>query len=624
MSEGKPRSTLLVVVVCAVAAVGLLFLLRPRQVEESAPGGGTNQRGFEDVAAESGIDFQMGFLPNEQGATFRINLYDHGCGVAVGDASGDGKDDIYFLNQLGANALFENRGDGTFVETTEEAGVGLPDRISVGATFADYDNDGDQDLFVTSTRGGNTLFRNRGDGAFEEVTDEAGVEYVGHSQTAAFFDFDNDGYLDLYVVNTAEWTTADFDSDSQYFVGKGKLGGLNDVVQSPIEHNLLYHNNRDGTFTNVTEGSGLSGRGWASDVAVFDYDDDGRLDVFVTSMFGPDQLYRNLGNGTFEDVTRKAFDRTSFGAIGSKVFDYDDDGRLDLIIVDMHSDMWMGLDYNHLSLPIAREHETDKFDYFYGPDTPGDPELMRMEQDLEVTLDFRHDDVLFGNVLFRNRGDGTFEELTDHAHLETFWPWGVATGDFDNDSHEDVFMAGGMGYPFYYWPNYLMLNRGDGTFVDVAESRGIEPPVDGIYLDEKIQDRFAVRSSRCAATADFNGDGRLEIVTNNFNHLPYYYRNDFPRKNYIAFRLTGTRSNRDAIGATVTLTVGERKIVRLLQTAGGYLSQSSKVLHFGLDDFEQVDQAEIVWPSGQRQIISHPELNLLHEIAEPEEPGNPD
>jgi hypothetical protein len=505
------------------------------------------------------------------------------------------------------------------VDKTQDAGVALPNRISNGATFSDYDNDGDQDLFVTSTRGGNVLFRNSGNGKFEEITDAAGLAYVGHSQTAAFFDFDNDGSLDLYIVNTAEWTGAEFDEASHYYIGKGKTGGLSAVIDSPKEYNLLYHNNKDGTFTNVTEKSGLKGRGWASDVAVFDYDEDGFLDVFVTSMFGPDQFYRNLGNGTFADVTQDVFGRTSFGAIGSKVFDYDGDGRLDLVIVDMHSDMWMGLDYNHNSLAEANKSATKKFDFFFGPDTTKDPELMRMEQDLEGTLDFRHDEVLFGNVLFRNLGNGKFEEVTEQANLETFWPWGVATSDFDNDSHEDVFMAGGMGYPFYYWPNALMLNQGDGTFVDVADSQGIEPPVEGIYLDEKIQDRYAVRSSRCAATADFDGDGRVEIVTNNFNHRPYYYRNFFPQKNYIAFRLTGTKSNRDAIGAKVTLTVGERKLVRLLQTAGGYLSQSSKVIHFGLGELQQVDQAEIVWPGGQRQIIAKPEINKSHQVTEPKE-----
>jgi hypothetical protein len=505
------------------------------------------------------------------------------------------------------------------VEKTAEAGVVLGDRVCNGATFADYDNDGDQDLFVTSTRGGNTLFRNRGNGQFDVVTEETGVSHVGHSQTAAFFDYDNDGWLDLYVVNTAEWTTSDFVEAGHYFSGKGEVDGLAAVIDSPRENNLLYHNNHDGTFTDVTDIAQLKGRGWSSDVAVLDYDEDGWLDVFVTSMFGPDQLYRNLGNGSFADVTRDVLGRTSFGAIGSKVFDYDGDGRLDILVVDMHSDMWMGLDYNHISLAVARQSATKRFDDFYGPETKNRPELMQLEQDLEGILDFRHDDVVFGNVLFRNRGDGRFEDRTLQANLETFWPWGVATGDVDNDGDEDVFVAAGMGYPFYYWPNSLMLNQGNGTFVDMADSAGIEPPVEGIYLEQKIQDRFAVRSSRCAATADFDGDGRLDIVTNNFNHRPYYFRNSLPPQNYLAFRLAGTRSNRDAIGARITLTVGERRMVRLLPTAGGYLSQSSKVVHFGLGDVPQVDQAEIVWPSGRRQVIPNPGLNERHDVTEPDE-----
>lgn len=617
MTSEDSRPRLVPVALCILAAVVAYFVFLPTRPDVSGPITDFGEARFRDAAAESGIDFQMGFLPGEQGTTFKINLYDHGCGVAVGDANGDGHDDIYFLNQLGSNALFENTGDGTFVDRTAEAGIGLSDRISNGATFSDYDNDGDQDLFVTSTRGGNVLFQNQGNGIFVDVTQEAGLAYVGHSQTAAFFDFNNDGYLDLYVVNTADWTTTEFDESLKYYLGKGITGGLGAVINSSPEYNLLYQSNRDGTFTDVSESAGMKGRGWASDVAVFDYDEDGNQDVFVTSMFGPDQLYRNLGNGQFTDVTRDVFERTSFGAIGSKLFDYDGDGRLDLIIVDMHSDMWMGLDYNHTSLAVAKTSETKKFDYFYGPDTPKDPDLLQLEDDLEGILDFRHEDVLFGNVLFRSLGNGEFEEVTQEANLETFWPWGVATGDFNNDSHEDVFMAAGMGYPFYYWPNSLMMNRGDGSFVDVAETQGIEPPAEGIYLEDKIQDRYAVRSSRCAATGDFDGDGRLEIVTNNFNHRPYYFRNSFPQRNYIAFDLTGTKSNRDAIGAIVTLRLGERKMVRLLQTAGGYLSQSSKRIHFGLADNDKVDELEILWPSGQRQRLLNPELNRRHQITEP-------
>src|SRR5689334_10299140 len=169
--------------------------------------------GFVERGERAGIKFEMHNLPDEQGAQrCRINLYDHGSGLAIGDFDNDGRDDIYFANQRGPNALYRNKGDGTFEDVTAKAGVGVDGRVSVAATFADYDNDGNEDLFVTTTRGGNTLFHNRGDGTFENVTEKAGVSHVGHSQTAVFFDYDNDGYLDLLLTNTAHWTTDNFDS----------------------------------------------------------------------------------------------------------------------------------------------------------------------------------------------------------------------------------------------------------------------------------------------------------------------------------------------------------------------------------------------------------------------------
>src|SRR5687768_12217498 len=149
--------------------------------------------GFQDIAKSAGLDFKMRFLPNEQGETYKVNIYDHGCGLAVGDYDGDGHDDVYFLNQMGENALYRNRGDGTFVDTTKAAGVGVGDRICVGAAMDDYDNDGDQDLYVTSTRGGNILFQNQGNGTFRDHTEAAGLQHVGHSQTPVFFDADRDG-----------------------------------------------------------------------------------------------------------------------------------------------------------------------------------------------------------------------------------------------------------------------------------------------------------------------------------------------------------------------------------------------------------------------------------------------
>src|SRR5262249_22029081 len=153
-------------------------------------------------------------------------------------------------------------------------------------------------------------------------------------------------------------------------------------------------------------------------------------------------------------------------------------------------------------------------------------------------------------------------EVSDRSGMETFWPWGIATGDFNNDGHEDVFLPSGMGYPFWYWPNYLMMNNGNGTFSNKAEATGIEPPVRGINLEEKVGKRLAPRSSRCAATADFDGTGRLDIVTNNFNDSPYLFKNNFPKKNYVAFRLKGTRCNRDAIGAMVKLYAGADVMAR--------------------------------------------------------------
>jgi hypothetical protein len=595
-------------------AVVLLVIKNRPQGDAEGPGG-RHLPGFRECAAEVGIDFRMAFLPGEQGEKFKINLYDHGCGVAIADYNRDGYDDIYFVNQLGRNALYRNNGDGTFTDVTDKAGVGLGDRVCVGAVFCDYDNDGWPDLFVTSTRGGNVLFHNQGDGTFRDVTKQAGLTHVGHSQTAAFFDFDNDGRPDLFVTNTADWTTDRPDEKSRYFPGVAHLW---DLFASPKEYNLLYRNNGDGTFTDVTEKAGLKGKGWGGDVAVFDFDEDGYLDLLVTNMFGQSQLYRNNRDGTFTDVTAQTLKRTSFGAIGSKVFDFNNDGKLDLLLVDMHSDMWMaqpGADPSALTVGMLRLSETKKYKGLMGP--VGGPAAQEWEQKVADRFQIRYQAVVFGNTLFKNLGGGKFEEVSDAAGMETMWPWGIATGDFDNDGHEDVFLPSGMGYPFPYWPNYLMMNNGDGTFTDRARREGVEPPARGEHLDEPIGGRPAARSSRCAAVADFTGTGRLDVVTNNFNDRPYLFKNQFPRKNYIAFRLTGTKSNRDAIGAVVKMHRGKEVMVRQVQAAGGYLSQSSGAVHFGLGDRGEVDRVEIRWPRGRRQTVERPAINQTHKITEP-------
>ena len=606
------RRALAIAVVVALLIAGYVLLARYMGHEPAAP---TAASGLQERAREAGIAFRMHSLPKEQGEPFHINLYDHGSGLAVGDYDNDGREDIYFLNQLGPNALYRNVGDGSFVDVTAKAGVAIGNRISVGATFADYDNDGWADLFVTTTRGGNVLFHNRGDGTFQDVTAAAGLSHVGHSQTPVFFDYDNDGYLDLFLTNTAHWTTDVFDSATGYFEGKPDLGSL---LTSAKESNILYHNNGDGTFTDVTDRAGLRGRGWAGDVAVFDYDEDGFLDLFVPSMVGRGQLYRNTGHGTFRDVTAETLGRTPYGAVGCKVFDYDGDGRLDLFVVDMHSDMWMGVDAGHVSLDVARRVQHRRFRTPKGPTINEEaPGLIQIQRAMFARQGEDFDALLFGNGLYRNLGHGKFTETAVVAGLETLWPWGVATGDFDNDGHEDVFIPSGMGYPYYYWPNQLMMNNGDGTFHDRAADFGVEPPRGGIYLEERVAGRQATRSSRAAVVADFDGDGRLEIVTNNFNDRPNYFANRFPRRNYVELRLTGTQSNRDAIGAVVRLWIGKTVMVRQVNPAGGYLSHSSRVVHFGLGDHTKVDRIEIRWPRGIVKWLDHPEINTLLQIREP-------
>ena len=623
MSGPAKRSALLVAIVVAVAAIGVtVYVLRDRSKEKPKDDGDTTV-GFRECASKVGIAFHMDFLPSEQGVLpFKINLYDHGAGVAVGDFDGDGFDDIFFCNQLGPCALYRNKGDGTFEDVTEKAGVGLGDRICVAATWGDYDNDGHQDLYVTSTRGGNVLFHNNGNGTFTDVTEKAGVRLVAHSQTAVFFDFNNDGYPDLFVTNTAKWTLNKA-RGAAFHPGPESLW---DMAKSVPEEHVLYRNNGNGTFTDVTRAAGLTGKGWGGDVAVFDFDEDGWLDLFVTNMFGSSQLYRNNHDGTFTDVAPATLGRTSWGAIGCRAFDFNNDGHLDLFVTDMHSDMWWSASMDPRR--AAPGTLTKKYPHVMGHDYDWTNEGPATEKEFADTFHINYEAVAFGNTFFKRQPSGRFEEVSDKAGLETFWPWGIATGDYDNDGFEDIFIPAGMGFPYAYWPNSLLMNNGNETFTDRAATTGIDPPPGGPNLSQPLAGRAAARSSRAAAVADFRHVGRLDLVVNNFNDDAHFFRNEFPHRHFIQFRLTGAKragdpandpvkkSSRDAVGAFVTIHVGKEVMVRQVQAAGGYLSQSSRTLHFGLGDREKIDFAEVRWPSGRVVRIDGPAIDKLHQLDE--------
>jgi hypothetical protein len=563
---------------------------------------------FHDRVAESGITFVHRAV--DDAARFhKLVHYDHGTGIAVADVDGDGLEDIYFVNQLTGNQLWKNLGGGKFRNITMEAGVALADRVSVTASFADIDNDGDQDLFVTTVRDGNVLFENDGRGHFRDISKSAGVDYVGHSSGAVFFDYDNDGLLDLYLCNVGRYTTN----------MKGRGGayeGLRDAFSGHLhndrsEPGILYKNMGHNQFKNVTAEVGLGNAGWSGDASFADLNGDGFPDLYVLNMQGADHFYENVGGKKFVDSTARYFPRTPWGSMGIKFFDYDNDGRPDLLITDMHSDM---------SEEVGPEREKLKSRIQWGEDF----------------LLGRTDQFIFGNALFGNRGNGKFEEISDRAGVENYWPWGPSVGDLNADGWQDIFIASSMNFPMRYGINSLLLNNRGEKFLDSEFLLGIEPRRGGrthtpwFDLDCSTNDpsllmrwpneaqdlcrgqtgKFTVMAtlgSRSSVMFDLNNDGALDIVTNDFNSAPQVLVSDLAQRrpiHWVKVALVGTVSNRNGLGATVRVVAGGRVITQWNDGKSGYLSQSVLPLYFGLGDLTKIDRVEVDWPSGRKQVVT--------------------
>jgi hypothetical protein len=536
------------------AAVGLLA------IAQVSPSPELRVR-LRNVADEAGVRFVHHHSPT----TSKYFVESVPGGLAIFDYNGDGRPDIFFTNgaqtpslqkraAVYANRLYRNDGGMRFTNVTEAAGVSGVG-YAMGAAAADYDNDGRVDLFVAGVRQ-NQLLHNRGDGRFDDVTARAGIVSGEWAVAGGWFDYDNDGLLDLLVVNYVQWSP---ETNRSCGDPARRIAIYCHPRSFPGLPNRLYRNRGDGTFEDVSARAGLLAHvGKGMSVAFADFDHDGRLDIFVTNDTVPNFLFRNKGDGTFEDVALLAGvsvpdSGRPISSMGTDFQDYDNDGWEDI----------------HLT---ALAGETFP--------------------------------------LFRNDGHGAFVESTRSSGLARLTVkssgWCSILADIDNDGWKDIFTANSHvndrigDFQAIEWKqaNNLFVSDGQGHFRDATAASGLDR---------------AVAAHRGCGVVDLDGDGRLDVVVLVVGGPAELWKNDSaPDRRWLIVKLVGTKSNRDGIGARVT--VGHQ--VRTMTTAAGYASSSHAGLHFGLGSAAEPVRVEIQWPSGTRQVVDHVMTNQRVEIRE--------
>lgn len=585
---------------------------------------------FTDQQPESGLNF-LHRIVDDAGIAYKAVHYDHGNGIAVADINEDGLLDIYLVNQAGANGLYLNLGAVKFKDITLEAGVAVNDAIGVTASFADIDNDGDADLYVTNVRSPNRLFENQGNGTFKDISKASGLDYNGHSSAAVFFDYNRDGLLDLFLSVIGEYTTNDRQpiigtpeeekitaSSSDYYVGhKDAFAGHLHKNRERISR--LFKNTGNNQFVDVTEEVGLIDNGWTGAATPVDFNQDGWPDLYTLNMQGHDQYWINQQGKHFIKQSHKTFPKTPWGAMGVKSFDYNNDGHMDLIVSDMHSDMSekIGIDKEKLKADWITENWSASF----------------LRSDNQS---------IYGNALYRNNGKGEFKEVSDQMNVENYWPWGLSVADLNADGWQDILLTSSMNYPFRYGPNSLLLNNNGKKFIDAEYIVGIEPRRENrtskAWMQLACADKDAAHphcknrndpvvvhgalGSRSSAIFDLDNDGDLDIVTNEFGDVPQLLISNLTKRTDIQFikiKLIGRQSNKDGLGAKVTVASGPDRWTQVHDGQSGYLSQSRMPLYFGLGKASNIDSITIVWPNGLVQTITDSiTLNSLIEITEPD------
>ncbi len=538
---------------------------------------------FEDVTAQTGL---TRFTCTAGGPDKEYIVETTSCTVAVFDYDNDGMPDIFLLNGSTINAesgkeappksaLFRNLGNWKFEDVTEKAGV-ANERWGMGVATADYDNDGFEDIFV-SNYGVSRLYKNNGNGTFTDVAESVGLAITGWHTGATFGDYDEDGRLDLFVPAYIEFDLKDLppspldagragsqSSSFCQFRGQPVMCGPRGLKGGK---DRLFHQNADGGFEEVGDKIGVTDEdGYYGFSSVFiDIDDDDDLDLLVVNDSTPKQLYLNDGNGKFEEfgypsgIALNENGREQAG-MGLGVGDYDNDGRVDFYITNFSDD---------------------------------------------------------SNTLYRNDGDGNFTDITFQAGLGEptipFLGWGTAFLDYDNDGWLDVLVANGHVYPVvdkYQWGTsfaqqiLLFRNQKVAGSNRIRYERVGAAPDSGLALDLKV---------RGLAIADFDGDGRLDAITNNMDSSPTLLKNvDQTANNWIKIRLIGDtakKSPADATGSKVFLKIGGNRIRRDLFSGGSYASQSEKTLHFGIGNNTRIDEIEIIWPNGDTERMTYGDVN---------------
>lgn len=558
--------------------------------------------GFERLAL-SGQPSWRHTIVDDAGKDYKPVHYDHGNGVAAADVNSDGLPDLYFTNQLGSNALWLNQGDGKFADATEPANVAVADRISVAASFADIDNDGDADLYVTTVRGGNLLFENDGTGVFTDISARSGTDYQGHSSGAVFFDYDRDGLLDLFVSNVGVYTQQ-AQGRGAYFIG------LPDAFSGHLypdrtEISRLYRNLGENRFADVTEQNGLIDAGWTGDALPIDINGDRWTDLYTTNMQGLDRVWINERGTRFVDTTDSLLPRSPWGSMGIAAIDFENDGDFDIAVSDMHSDM----------------SEVAAFDQAAEKQAVGNRAPEEFLADAGRSL---------SRNAFYTSDDGTFEETGIDVGIDTFWPWGISAGDLNADGYEDLLVTGSMNYPYRYGINSILLNENGKQFRDAEFVLGLEPRAETLYapwFDLDCADSqsshqacqvtgsnetltiMASSGSRSSIILDFDNDGDLDIVTSEFNQPPILWQSDLSQNttvNALVIELEGTADNRQGLGAHVTLYHDGGSASHLDTGKSGYLSQSALPIYIATGLSTSVDKIEVRWPNGTLQTVAGP------------------